>query len=562
MLRDDELEIKDLSCTARSLHDEDKLAEAESSYRRLLELYKRTKHQPRDEADALLGLVDCLYRQHKMNEVDVFTEQCLSFLQDITPQDEKLLPQLYNALHNRGACLYEQGKYERASGYLRESINIQRSLPSVNKESIAETCFCLSRCLLSQFLTKEAEDVTREAYALSSSIDSKAAEAATLLAYTVQLNEGSDDEVKQLLQQAEGSTSMVNRMEGKAYVLSEMAELLMLRKEHVRAIEALKEAASLQRRLLPTNHHHTALTLCRMAECLVKLDKQMDALLLFHESSELISKIMGDGHPIRGRCLFGVGQILVSQQKCQEAESILKESVNILCHTISLHPTTNAAIRDLNYCLQMLKKDRDAIKALQQHQQVDFSEQSEHDASAFQADDLHREMGQLRESNQAIEAEKSALQQQLRDEEVATRVVTDESEHRGGQLGRLRQLARQRDEDRKQLQAAICEQERLTAQKQKEATRLQQQIARVRSQLDDKERQLQRRAEKISGMRVTMNDMNDTIEEQRRQINSLRQESQELDTANEHLTRDLQRSYEELRALIMGDFARDDNSNS
>ena len=31
-----------------------------------------------------------------MNEVDVFTEQCLSFLQDITPQDEKLLPQLYN----------------------------------------------------------------------------------------------------------------------------------------------------------------------------------------------------------------------------------------------------------------------------------------------------------------------------------------------------------------------------------------------------------------------------------------------------------------------------------
>ena len=39
-----------------------------------------------------------------------------------------------------------------------------------------------------------------------------------------------------------------------------------------------------------------------MAECLVKLDKQMDALLLFHESSELISKIMGDGHPIRGRC--------------------------------------------------------------------------------------------------------------------------------------------------------------------------------------------------------------------------------------------------------------------
>ena len=43
-------------------------------------------------------------------------------------------------------------------------------------------------------------------------------------------------------------------------VLSEMAELLMLRKEHVRAIEALKEAASLQRRLLPTNHHHTALS--------------------------------------------------------------------------------------------------------------------------------------------------------------------------------------------------------------------------------------------------------------------------------------------------------------
>ena len=86
--------------------------------------------------------------------------------------------------------------------------------------------------------------------------------------------------------------------------------------------------------------------------------------------------------------LFGVAKVLLRQQKWQEAETILKESVNIL------HPTTSAgvlshkmirndrmwtkyefylivciAIRDLNYCLRMLKKDQEAVDILQ-HQRV------------------------------------------------------------------------------------------------------------------------------------------------------------------------------------------------
>ena len=37
----------------------------------------------------MLGL--CLYNQHKVNDALKFTEQCLSIVRDITPQDEEFL---------------------------------------------------------------------------------------------------------------------------------------------------------------------------------------------------------------------------------------------------------------------------------------------------------------------------------------------------------------------------------------------------------------------------------------------------------------------------------------
>ncbi|XP_062505724.1 uncharacterized protein LOC134182339 isoform X2 [Corticium candelabrum] len=314
-----------------------------------------------------------------------------------------------------GGCLYHQGNYERATEHLRESLNIKRRLSSVDKVIMTATYAYLSRCLLSQCLTREAEDVMREGYGLAFSMDDNVvkARAATLLAYAIQLNEGTEEEVKTLLQQAERWIQMVGEGRGKALVLSEMGEVLVIRGDYKHANRILQEAATMQRHFLPTNHHDTALTLCRMAECQVKQDQQMDALPLFHESSEMMSKSMGVEHPIRGRSLFGVAKVLLRQQKWQEAETILKESVNIF------HPTTSAAIRDLNYCLRMLKKDQEAVDILQQHQRVVSYHQVEHQASACQVDDLQKELEQLRESNRAIQAEKSALQlQQQQQQEI------------------------------------------------------------------------------------------------------------------------------------------------
>ena len=84
-----------------------------------------------------------------------------------------------------------------------------------------------------------------------------------------------------------------------------------------------------------------------------------------------------------------------------------------------------------------------------------------HQASVNQVDALQRELEQLRESNQAIQAEKSALLQQLADQEAVTRTVTDENVRQVGEVRRLQQLMQQRDQDNKQLQTAVHEQEHL-----------------------------------------------------------------------------------------------------
>ncbi|XP_062506016.1 uncharacterized protein LOC134182605 isoform X3 [Corticium candelabrum] len=438
----------------------------------------------------------CLYFQHKVNDAVEFMEQCLSVSRDI-PQHEEFLS---GVLHDMGMYLYDLGEYERATEHLRESLNIHRRLSSVNKVYMASTCTYLSRCLLSQCLIKEAEDVMREGYALVISTDDNVvkAEAATLLAYAIQLNEGTEKEVKKLLQKADKWIQMMEEGRGKAESLSEMGEVLVIRGDYKRANKILREAATMQRHFLPTNHWETALTLCRMAECQVKLDKQMDALPLFYESSEMIKESIGVEHPVRGRSLFGVGQVLLGQQKWQEAESNLKESVNILCLTAGLHATTSAAVGDLNYCLRMLKKDQEAVDILQQHQRA-VSYQVEHQAGAFQVDDLQRELEQLRESNRAIQAEKSALQQQLADQEAVTRAVTDDNERQAGEVRRLLQLMQELDEDNKQLQN---------------------QISTLTNLLDNKERRLQ---------------------QQEGEIDVLRHEVQEKHTTNERLMRDLQR---------------------
>ncbi|XP_062505307.1 uncharacterized protein LOC134182013 isoform X2 [Corticium candelabrum] len=350
----------------------------------------------------------------------------------------------------------------------------------------------------------------REGYVLAIRTDNNGvkAEAATVLAYAIHLNEGTEEEVKKLLQQANGWIQMVVERRNKAEVLSVMGEVLVIRGDYKRANRILQNAATMQRHFLPTNHWETAITLCRMAECQVKQDQQMAALPLFHESSEMMSKSIGVEHPIRGRSLFGVAKVLLRQQKWQEAETILKESVNIL------HPTTSAAIRDLNYCLRMLKKDQEAVDILQQHQRVVSYDQGKHQASAFQVDDLQRELEQLRESNRAIQAEKCAiqaekyaLQQQLADQEAVPCAITYEHERQVGEVRRLLQLMQERDENNK---------------------RLQNQLRRMTYQLDNKERRLQ---------------------QQGGEIDVLRQEVQEEHTTNELLARDLQRSERAMQEL-------------
>ena len=108
-------------------------------------------------------------------------------------------------------------------------------------------------------------------------------------------------------------------------------------------------------------------------------------------------------------------------------------------------------------------------------------------------------MEQLRESNRAIQAEKSALQQQLADQEAVTRAVTDDNERQAGEVRRLLQLMQELDEDNKQLQN---------------------QISTLTNLLDNKERRLQ---------------------QQEGEIDVLRHEVQEKHTTNERLMRDLQR---------------------
>ena len=170
-------------------------------------------------------------------------------------------------------------------------------------------------------------------------------------------------------------------------------------------------------------------------------------------------------------------------------------------------------------------------------------------ASACQVDDLQRELEQVRESNQAIQAEKSAFQQQLADQEAVTRTVTDENERQVGEVRRLLQLMQQRDEDNEQLQTAVHEQEHLSAQKQREANKLQEEITRMANQLDDKEVHLQQKEEELDGKTNTIEQQGSTIEEQRRQMNVWRHEVQEKDMTNKRLARDLQRSESAVQEL-------------
>ncbi|XP_062506046.1 uncharacterized protein LOC134182629 isoform X2 [Corticium candelabrum] len=119
---------------------------------------------------------------------------------------------------------------------------------------MASTCNFLSHCILSRCLTKEAENVMREGHVLllSTGDNDDKAEAATLLAYAIQLNEGTEEEVKKLLRQADGWIKMMGEGRGKAEVLSEMGEVLVIRGDYKRANRILQEAATIQRHFLPT----------------------------------------------------------------------------------------------------------------------------------------------------------------------------------------------------------------------------------------------------------------------------------------------------------------------
>ncbi|XP_062512392.1 probable serine/threonine-protein kinase DDB_G0271682 [Corticium candelabrum] len=279
----------------------------------------------------------------------------------------------------------------------------------------------------------------------------------------------------------------------KARVLSELGQVYMLQKHYSQAEKILNDAMTLDKQDPMNLVHQTALIHCRIAECFAAESKDNEAMQFFCLSGDTSN--LAVNHPLRGRSLFGLGKILVQQNKWNEGQTILRESVSILRQLSPFHPSTIAAILELSDCLRKMNKHKEAAYLLTQPNEVSLYQ--EDIGMTSQVDDLQKEITKLQQRNEANQ------QLLLVKENVMHRIIVE------------------REETEKQHQLQLAQ--------------MRTEIDQMSATLEDQMRQLQQQGEELEELKAS-------LEEERKLINPLRQEVQDNYITIQRLTTNLERS--------------------
>lgn len=270
--------------------EQNKLVEAEASYREALEMYRAARPDKHpDLAIVMNDLATILQDQNKLGEAGEFFREALGIVRAAFPPKHK---HIAVALSNYALLLRDTGKLAEAEPLFREALEIFRAVHAAGHPDIAACLDNLGAVLQQLNKTEEAEPLCRES-----------------------------------LEIARGAFPEGHPNIGAA--LNNLGQVLRAQGKFAQAEPLFGESLKIARASLPPRHPNLALTLNNLASVMQSLNKHAESEPLHREALEIRRASLPEGHPYIAQSLGNLGALYWRLEKFDEAVPLLEEAIAI-----------------------------------------------------------------------------------------------------------------------------------------------------------------------------------------------------------------------------------------
>jgi eukaryotic-like serine/threonine-protein kinase len=285
------------------------------------------KDQPEVQAE-LFDIVGGVYfKTGPMDKAESMKREALKIRRKIFGDDSE---EVFESLHNLGVVLWRQGNLTEAEDLTRQAVQIQRKLGWLANPDHAVSLLTLNGILREQGKLAESEAVAREAVQVMKELHGESGPSFRLaLTYLGDVLQAEDklDEAESTLREAVAVARKHTDPQAPAGALNALGNVLQRSGKEAEAETVMREAIELRRQRSDQQRDpYLAWYLDSLAGLLDSQDRSGEAEELLRESWTIKRKVFGDRHAKTEPTLDWLIEVLKSQGKTAEAETLRHES--------------------------------------------------------------------------------------------------------------------------------------------------------------------------------------------------------------------------------------------
>ncbi len=321
-----------LTSQGDTLYEQGKYREAESAYRKALDIAGRVlgENHP-DTAKNYLNLAISLKAQGRYGEAEPLYRKALDIAGRVLGENHPDTAAIYRSAASN---LNHEGKYGEAAPLYSKALEIDRAVRGENHSDTAQSYNGVAYNLNAQGRYGEAEPLYRKALDINRAVLGEnhryTAASYNNVAYILD-NQGRYGEAEPLLRKALDIYTAVlgeNHPET-ALSYSNVAANLSFQGRYAEAEPLYRKALDIWRAALGENHPNTALGYNNVAYNLNEQGRYGEAEPLYRKALDIARTVLGENHPDTAQSYGSVAVSLGAQGRYGEAEPLLRKALDI-----------------------------------------------------------------------------------------------------------------------------------------------------------------------------------------------------------------------------------------
>jgi tetratricopeptide (TPR) repeat protein/DNA-binding XRE family transcriptional regulator len=350
-----------LSETAVYLRDRSRYSEAESLFKRALQIYELQLGPEHLEVATVLSNLASLYMYQ--GKYDLVEPLCKRALQTYRQQPEHSTGDI--PLHILATLYISLGKYEQAEPVLLQALEIRMRRLGPEHLDVATSLNNLASLYTHQGKYEQAESFYQQARRIYEQQEHP------YLAYLlsnlaeIYVNQGNYSEAEKLYQRSRQICEQQLGLEhhGTAYPLNGLAELYLKQGDYTKAEPLFRQALQILEHQLGMEHPDIAYPLNGLANLYREQRKYADAEMFYQRALRVREQTLGPEHPDTAETMDALAQFWDEKGKSEEARTWYMRALRVREQALGAHhPKTTQTRRRLIALLHTIGEHEEAAK--------------------------------------------------------------------------------------------------------------------------------------------------------------------------------------------------------